>query len=406
MDWTVNPNDDVPLYKQLRNSIKQAILEGKLKPDTQLPSVRELAEKCNLNTNTVAKVLRELQMMGLVYSRRGTGVFVAAPESRAVFGSNVNIESCTADYATESIDSLGPPIGHQDVEIANAHFLETDSPTSVVLERKPLPNSIIEDDQSAGRSTVETVESLDNERPPYLTIGQMEAAKRNPPSVRGDDSVRVVRTRMLLDGVGHLPVLNGPRTAEGIISWESLARKLAGNKTLSVARDFMDPNVRVVGLDTALFDAVRDIIKTGAVLVRGKDNSICGLVTARDIAEQFLLLSEPFLYLEQIENHLRNLLVRARLSQQQLYGLVDPADSRRFAEHISIDDLTFGEYVRAMENEEIWNRINLGIDRKLFTRHLQEVRRIRNSVMHFHPDGITSEDRELLARTRAMLQGL
>jgi len=405
MDWTVDPSDDVPLYKQLRNNIKKSILEGELKPDAQLPSVRELAEKCDLNPNTVAKVLRELQMMGLVYSRRGMGVFVAPIESSSATQSDEFLDAdAAAGEESDEETSMQPHVdieAEMEIKIAAENKSREQSPTDSRPHHFPADADVL-----PTISAVSAIDSFDGERPPYLTIGQMEAAKRLPPSVRGDDSVRVVRTRMLLEGVGHLPVLNGPRTAEGIISWESLARRLAGGTASATAREYMDPNVRVVKLDTVLFDAVRDIIKSGAVLVRGKDNSICGLVTARDIAEQFLLLSEPFLYLEQIENHLRSLLIRAKLTPQQLHELVDPSDVRRNEGDISIGDLTFGEYVRAMENENIWTRIDLGIDRRLFTRHLQEVRRIRNAVMHFHPDGITNEDRGLLARTRAMLQGL
>ena len=405
MDWTVNPNDDVPLYKQLLKSIREAIRVGELKPHAQLPSVRELAKKSNLNPNTVTKVLRELHVQGLVYPRRGMGVFVAGPEPLRVIGADVNTSSDLIDETLEDIDSMSQPI-ERDFEPTIVSILKTNSSPRDLLEKELIPQPTTACNQVAVKEREGLTASLDDERRPYLTIGQIEAARRNPPSVRADASVSEVRTRMLLDGVGHLPVLNGPRSAEGIISWESLARRLAGGEKPPVAREYMDPNVRVVGLDTALFDAVRDIIRTGAVLVRGRDNSICGLVTARDVAEQFLLLSEPFLFLEQIENHLRNLLVRAKLSQQQLRELVDPADGRCGEKPISIDDLTFGEYVRAMESVDIWNRMSLGIDRRLFTSHLQQVRRIRNAVMHFHPDGITKEDRELLARTRAMLQGL
>ena len=41
-----------------------------------------------------------------------------------------------------------------------------------------------------------------------------------------------------------------------------------------------------------------------------------------------------------------------------------------------------------------------------FCTRLEEIRSIRNKVMHFHPDGISDEDREILRKTRQMLQGL
>ena len=37
-----------------------------------MPSVRELSERLNVNPNTVAKAYRDLEVMGLLYTRRGT----------------------------------------------------------------------------------------------------------------------------------------------------------------------------------------------------------------------------------------------------------------------------------------------------------------------------------------------
>ena len=69
-----------------------------------------------------------------------------------------------------------------------------------------------------------------------------------------------------------------------------------------------------------------------------------------------------------------------------------------------MDDLSFGETARAFGREEIWKELYLLLDRSSFCIRLEEIRSIRNKVMHFHPDGITDEDREVLRKTRQMLQ--
>lgn len=69
-----------------------------------------------------------------------------------------------------------------------------------------------------------------------------------------------------------------------------------------------------------------------------------------------------------------------------------------------MDDLTFGESLRAFENTDVWAKLNLNLDRKTLMVRLQKVKEIRNSVIHFHPDGITDDEREILRRTRKMLQ--
>lgn len=66
----------VAVYIQIENHIQFAIASGKLKYGDQLPSVRELSERLEVNPNTVAKSYRDLEVMGLLYTRRGMGVYI------------------------------------------------------------------------------------------------------------------------------------------------------------------------------------------------------------------------------------------------------------------------------------------------------------------------------------------
>lgn len=72
----VDIHSSVAVYVQIENHIQFAIASGKLKPGDQLPSVRELSERLKVNPNTVAKAYRDLEVMGLLYTRRGMGVFI------------------------------------------------------------------------------------------------------------------------------------------------------------------------------------------------------------------------------------------------------------------------------------------------------------------------------------------
>ncbi|MBI4830337.1 MAG: GntR family transcriptional regulator [Candidatus Lindowbacteria bacterium] len=73
----VDSTDGVPLYLQIAQELKHSLAVGSLKPGEQLPSVREVAEQITVNPNTVAKAYRELELQGIVETRRGTGTFVA-----------------------------------------------------------------------------------------------------------------------------------------------------------------------------------------------------------------------------------------------------------------------------------------------------------------------------------------
>lgn len=74
---SINIHSSVAVYEQIENHIQFAIAAGKLKATDRLPSVKELANRLGINFNTVAKAYRDLEVMGLIYTRRGMGCYVA-----------------------------------------------------------------------------------------------------------------------------------------------------------------------------------------------------------------------------------------------------------------------------------------------------------------------------------------
>lgn len=77
MQLTVNIRSNVAVYVQIENQIRFAIAACRLKPGDRLPSVRDLSDQTQVNPNTVAKSYRDLEVMGLVYTRHGMGVYIA-----------------------------------------------------------------------------------------------------------------------------------------------------------------------------------------------------------------------------------------------------------------------------------------------------------------------------------------
>ncbi|MFQ5547981.1 MAG: GntR family transcriptional regulator [Woeseia sp.] len=69
-------NEDVPIYRQLRDRVVEMILEGVLGDGDALPSVRNVAAEYRLNPLTVLKGYQELVDEGLVEKKRGRGMFV------------------------------------------------------------------------------------------------------------------------------------------------------------------------------------------------------------------------------------------------------------------------------------------------------------------------------------------
>ena len=68
--------------------------------------------------------------------------------------------------------------------------------------------------------------------------------------------------------------------------------------------------------------------------------------------------------------------------------------------------MNFGEYIRLLQNQDNWQKTKLKLDRVLFCQYLEEVREIRNDVMHFDPDGVDEANLEKLRRLASMFQRL
>lgn len=74
---TLDPRDERPLYQQIIDQVRRALLLGTLRAGDPLPSVRDLAGELVVNPRTVSQAYRELEDEGVIYVRRGLGTFVA-----------------------------------------------------------------------------------------------------------------------------------------------------------------------------------------------------------------------------------------------------------------------------------------------------------------------------------------
>ncbi|MGD9649140.1 MAG: GntR family transcriptional regulator [Pirellulales bacterium] len=78
MEFSISPATGTPIYQQLVEQVRAAVARGRLRPDERLPSVRELSQLLVVNPNTIARAYTELEREGVLYTRPGLGVFVAA----------------------------------------------------------------------------------------------------------------------------------------------------------------------------------------------------------------------------------------------------------------------------------------------------------------------------------------
>ena len=73
----INYKDRKPIYEQIVERFKELILKDILEPDSQLPSVRNLAMDLSINPNTIQRAYAELERLGFIYSVKGKGSFIA-----------------------------------------------------------------------------------------------------------------------------------------------------------------------------------------------------------------------------------------------------------------------------------------------------------------------------------------
>lgn len=77
MNVVVSNSSDVPLYVQIKEQIKDAILKGELEDGELLPSIRSFANDVQVSVLTVRRVYEELEKEGFAVSQAGRGIFVS-----------------------------------------------------------------------------------------------------------------------------------------------------------------------------------------------------------------------------------------------------------------------------------------------------------------------------------------
>lgn len=95
----ISPGSNEPLYLQVVRQISHSIAKGRLCPGDKLPPGRKLAAELVINPNTVARAYSELERLGLVSTKTGSGTFVTDPSNRDKDSAQINI-------LTERMDNI------------------------------------------------------------------------------------------------------------------------------------------------------------------------------------------------------------------------------------------------------------------------------------------------------------
>lgn len=81
MNIIINNSSSVSLYEQITNQIRNQIIDGTLKPEEMLPSIRRLAKELKVSIITTKRAYEELEREGYIHTVVGKGTFVLSINS-------------------------------------------------------------------------------------------------------------------------------------------------------------------------------------------------------------------------------------------------------------------------------------------------------------------------------------
>jgi restriction system protein len=245
---------------------------------------------------------------------------------------------------------------------------------------------------------VEPAEALEREE--SLRVGALKAATQTVLTVNPQASIPEAMTLMALHDYSQLGVAASSRSFMGAITWESIGfARMTGEPT--EVRQATVPAERVKLTDD-LLPLLPMIAQAGFVFVLKRDETLSGIVTAADLTLEFGDLARPFFLLGEIERRLRGVMDK-RFTAEELAGAQLPGDDREITE---AENLTLGEIIRLLEAPANWGRLEWTIDRSVFVSRLDEIRELRNGVMHFSSDLPSAQDVEKMAHFLNLLRAI
>lgn len=231
-----------------------------------------------------------------------------------------------------------------------------------------------------------------------LRVGDLDSATRGVTSVSPEQSLQTAHALMMKNGYSQLPVLADPGTLLGVVSWESIACAWVANSdvTLTNATRY---SPEVIQVNNDLLEQLPKIVSSGFAFVRNADDRICGIVTTADLSDQFDHLARPFFIIGEIERRLRRRIDdRVPLETLRTVGGGTKVQGAK--------DLMFGKLVDLLSSSQRWTLLKWNVDRGVFVADLDEVRKIRNAVMHFDSEPLGPVQLDHLHRFAAWLRQL
>lgn len=231
-----------------------------------------------------------------------------------------------------------------------------------------------------------------------LTVGNLPSALEGVAFVAPTATFEEAITLMLLNDYSQLAVLSGTHTLRGAVTWKSIAQARHASPSASFPHAIV--RAHEVRYDQDLIDVLTTLEASDFVFVRDEKNAIAGIVTTADVVHAYGELATPFFLLGELDQTLRHVISRT-FTIEEVASLCDSDGARAIR---SFDDLDMGDYQRTLENPASWAKLGWPLDRVAFVKRLDELRDVRNDVMHFNPDPVPADSVEKLRNILGMLR--
>lgn len=117
-------NERSPIYEQIVQHFCRSLVKGELQPAQRIPSIRDLALELKVNTNTVQRAYQEMERRELIYSRRGTGYFIAEGEDMIEAIKKDMVQDAALRFL-EEMRSLG--FGDAEIKESLTHYISQEN---------------------------------------------------------------------------------------------------------------------------------------------------------------------------------------------------------------------------------------------------------------------------------------
>jgi predicted transcriptional regulator len=225
-----------------------------------------------------------------------------------------------------------------------------------------------------------------------LTLGNLLSDDSPLFSVKPSATFEEAITVMQINDFSQVAVLASPYTVHGAVSWKSIAeaRHRNAEATFSDAID-LHARDRVFDYDRRLLDVLDTLQKHEFIFVRDEKRQISGIITAADVVRKYDDSATPFFLIGEVDQELRQLL-------QNTFDedTVRQACTAAGLPFKSINSMSIGQYQAVLANPDCWAQLGWPVDRQVFIDRLDELRKIRNNVMHFNHDPVKPGEVEKL----------